>query len=53
MGEFYGEQSIAQYKNFNYDIKGLVPNHTQSRLEKLNTTVRIKLILEVFDLQVF
>lgn len=50
MGEFYGVQNIAQYENFKYDIKVLIPNHSQSRLEKLNTAVRIKPIGGVSDL---
>lgn len=42
MSEFYGVQNTAQQKNFKFGIKVLFPNHTQSRLEKLNATVRSK-----------
>ena len=53
LDEFYGVQNIAQYKNFKYDIKVLIPNCTQSGLEKVNTAVRIKPIKSVFLTWIF
>jgi hypothetical protein len=46
-------QSIAEYKNFQHNIKGLILSHPQAGLDALNTTVRMKPILNVSDLQGF
>lgn len=46
-------RSIAQFKNFKYDLEGWIPDQTQSRFEELNTISRIKPVFDVSNLQVF